>query len=132
MAISRVRRTGCPRPSARTLWTCPPSFPHVTYATHAPSGDHEGWNSPSALDAMRRGSPPGSSITYRSPNAEKAMRVPSGDGTASRIWRATIVGVSSMGYWNFTSGPMATSTSMLNGIFAGALPSTGTRQISPP
>ncbi len=64
--------------------------------------------------------------------AEKATRLPSGDGTASRICRAVNVGVSSMGYSNITAGPTATSALTVNGMLLGALPSTGTLQIPPP
>ena len=42
------------------------------------------------------------------------------------------VGVSSIGYSNATSGPIAISASTAKGISVGSLPSTGTRQIRPP
>ena len=60
------------------------------------------------------------------------MRRPSGEGTASRIWRIVKVGVSSIGYSKATRGPRSSSTSTSNGISVGAPPSTGIRQILPP
>ncbi len=71
-------------------------------------------------------------MTYSRSSAPNASRVPSGDGTASRIWLTVKVGVSSIGYSNSTAGPTATSAFTVNGIFVASLPSTGTRQISPP
>ena len=61
-----------------------------------------------------------------------ATRDPSGDGRVLRICFTTKVGVSSIGYSKSTSGPTATSALTVNGISAGSLPSTGTRQIPPP
>jgi hypothetical protein len=59
-----------------------------------PSGDQ-----PAALVALRivsrRGVPPGQSMTYSRPSALNASRRPSGEGTASRIWRASKVSAAS-------------------------------------
>jgi hypothetical protein len=79
----------------------------------------------------RRGVPAGRSITYSRSSAVKAIRDPSGDGTASRICFTVNAAESLTGYSNRTSGPTATSAETVNGIFAAGPPSTGTLQISP-
>ena len=76
--------------------------------------------------------PLGRSITYNRSKAVNASLLPSGDGTGSRICFTTNVGVSSMGYSNFTSGPTATSAFTMKGISLGSEPSMGTRHIPPP
>ncbi len=61
-----------------------------------------------------------------------AIRRPSGEGTASRICFTVKAALSEIGYSNLTRGPTATCALTVNGILTAAVPSTGTRQISPP
>jgi hypothetical protein len=104
----------------------------VVHASDIPSGDQTGPNSPVVAVETRCGVPPGQSITYTRSSAENATRLPSGEGWRSRTCLAVSVAAVSTRYANFTSGPIASSTSAVNGILAGAPWSTGTRQISPP
>ena len=114
------------------MWPSAVSSSQVTYATWRPSGDHTGRCSPTSSLVSRIGVPSGRSATYTRSSAVKASRLPSGEVRAKRICLTVKVGVSSIGYSNSTSGPIAISASTVKGISTGSLPSTGTRQIRPP
>src|SRR5439155_11491197 len=73
----------------------------------------------------------GTSTTYKRSSAVNASLLPSGDGTALRICRTVKVVESLTGYSKRTSGPKCCSTSTVNGICDGLLPSMGAFHILP-